>query len=383
MTVKEIQELYEENFYANSNDRYFNLENLQTYINQSAGKFSVIGKSTFGKPIYKTILGDGKTKILIWSQMHGNESTGTRSMLDVLNILSQNNSFTNQIKSELEIHFIPMLNPDGAEIYSRRHPIGIDPNRDFLDCALVETQLLLNQVKENNFQLLFNLHDQRTIFGVDNKNPASLSFLSPSENIERTITHVRKKSMGVVAYMNHFLQQLIPNQIGRYTDEFYPTATGDNFTKMGFPCVLIEAGYFPNDYERQKTKKYNAIAILYGLYFLATEKDWQKNYEQYVKIPENHANFFDIIYRNVTIKSLLNTVDIGIQFTEKLNNETKKIDFIAEIQEIGNLTYKFGYQEFNCDKQEFTSNENDYPKIGQIANFKLGKDWEVVNGKII
>ena len=39
--------------------------------------------------------------------------------------------------------------------------------------------------------------------------------------------------MDVIVAMNDLLQQMIPNHVGLYTDEFYPTATGDNFQKLG------------------------------------------------------------------------------------------------------------------------------------------------------
>ena len=47
-----------------------------------------IGNSEEGIPIYKLKLGSGKKKILIWSQMHGNESTGTKAVFDFLNFIA-------------------------------------------------------------------------------------------------------------------------------------------------------------------------------------------------------------------------------------------------------------------------------------------------------
>jgi hypothetical protein len=383
MDVFELEKIYLDNYYKKSTNRFFALNDLEQYINDSKSQFNQIAKSTFGKPIYKSTIGLGETKILIWSQMHGNESTGTRAMLDVLNILQLNIPFIHTIKNSLQIDVIPLLNPDGAEVYSRRHPTGIDPNRDFLACSLTETRLLIEQVKAGGYKMLFNLHDQRTIFGAYKNQPATLSFLSPSENMERTVSENRKKSMGTIVYMNEWLQKLIPHKIGRYTDEFYPTATGDNFSKMGFPCVLFEAGHFFDDYNRDLTRKYNAIAILLGLYFLATEINWNKNSEKYFSIPENHSNFFDVIYRNVVIKGLENPTDIGVLFVEKFDSENRKINFVAEIQEVGDLSYKVGYQEFDANGREFTLSENSYPEIGMKANFSLGEDWKIENGFIV
>ena len=57
--------------------------------------------------------------------------------------------------------------------------------------------------------------------------------------------------MNVIVAMNSMLQKIIPNFVGRYTDEFYPTATGDNFQKLGYNTILIESGHYPNDYQRE------------------------------------------------------------------------------------------------------------------------------------
>jgi hypothetical protein len=40
-------------------------------------QLKVIGRSVQGRPVYNAILGTGKLKIYLWSQMH-NESTTTK-----------------------------------------------------------------------------------------------------------------------------------------------------------------------------------------------------------------------------------------------------------------------------------------------------------------
>ena len=68
--------------------------------------------------------------------------------------------------------------------------------------------------------------------------------------------------------MNALLEKIIPGHIGRYTDEFYPTATGDNFQKLGHNTILIEAGHYYNDYERDVVRKFNFYALLQGVLIL-------------------------------------------------------------------------------------------------------------------
>src|SRR5690606_5461804 len=101
--------------------------------------------------------------ILAWSQMHGNESTGTRAMLDVFEFLKLENNWSKSILDEFTFHFIPMLNPDGSTLYTRRNACGIDLNRDFVRESSPEIKILKEFVKSNRFDFMFNLHDQRTI----------------------------------------------------------------------------------------------------------------------------------------------------------------------------------------------------------------------------
>lgn len=259
----------------------------------------VLGTSEEGRPIYKLSMGSGSKKILIWSQMHGNESTGTKAVFDFLNYIKEYKN-TDAVKSLLAactIQIIPMLNPDGALAYTRINAKGVDLNRDAVDKQAKESKLLRGVLDDFNPKFCFNLHDQRTIFGVEGtKNPATISFLAPSEEITRKLTEGRKETMDVIVAMNNLLQQIIPNHVGLYTDEFYPTATGDNFQKLGHNCILIEAGHSPNDYDREETRKYNFYALLEGLLHIGENTDF-KNYKAYMEIPQNNKAFFDVIHR--------------------------------------------------------------------------------------
>ena len=255
-----------------------------------------IGISEQQRPIYSIQLGTGKKKILVWTQMHGNESTGTKALFDFFNCAKEPSEtiFTTILK-ECTFFCIPMLNPDGSLNYTRVNANQIDLNRDAVDQKAVESKLLRNVIETFKPDYSFNLHDQRTIFGVEGtKNPATISFLAPSEEVTRKVTDGRKLTMNVIVAMNALLQKIIPNHVGRYTDEFYPTATGDNFQKLGFNTILIEAGHFPGDYEREEVRKFNFFALVQGIYHIATTTNY-KEYLPYFDIPNNQKNFFDVI----------------------------------------------------------------------------------------
>ncbi|WP_333661206.1 M14 family zinc carboxypeptidase [Chishuiella changwenlii] len=363
--------------------KWLNFEQLNHYFSIKSSEKEQIGSSFLGNPIYKLSFGTGERRVLIWSQMHGNESSGTRAMFDVINFFESNSTIAQTILSQLTIDFIPMLNPDGANVNTRRNAVGIDINRDFLAKQSTEIHILLNQVEKGNYNVLFNLHDQRTIFNVGQTNePATLSFLAPSFNLEEEVNDVRKKTMGIIQAINSDLQKVIPEKIGRYTSEFYPMSTGDNFTKMGYPCVLFEAGHYPNDYERNKTREYNALAIISGLNALTIKTEFP--YDEYSSIPQNGQKFLDIIIRNVLIKQNENSslVDLGIYFEDVYSEKNNLVERVAKIIEIGDLRKFVGHLELNADKELFKGIGKDYPLLNQIATFEIGK-IKCENGQII
>ena len=371
----------EENF----KNRYVNPSELSDFlIKNYKSLLTEIGRSELNKPIYKLTLGKGPKNILLWTQMHGNETTGTLSCLDLLKFFENENNCSHEILSKFTLDIIFMLNPDGAEIWTRRNRLGIDINRDFLTASSIEMQLLKKTASEKKYDLAFNLHDQRTIFGVEGKKePATLAFLSPSESVDRKVTETRKKSMGLIADIYKEISKLLPNKISRFTDEFYPRSVGDNFQKLGIPTILFEGGHFPKDYYRQKTRRYFTLSLITALYYASIKDEWQKGYELYNEIPNNSLSFFDIIYRNVRIREdKKETVDIGIQYVEKITKGENELSFIAKIEDIGDLSFMYGHEEIDAEGRciVFADSAIQFPKIGILADFKLD-EWIIVNGK--
>lgn len=320
--------------------RWVTLDHIRPIFQKYQSKnisYSKIGISERNKSIYEFTLGKGKKKILIWTQMHGNESTGTKAAFDLLNYFENHlDEFGKNILSNCTIKVIPILNPDGAQIYTRSNANKVDLNRDAVKRIAVESQLLRKHLEEFKPDFCFNMHDQRTIFGVSGtNNPATISFLAPSEEETRRITKGRKKTMNVIVAMNSLLQQAIPNHVGRYTDEFYPTATGDNFQKLGYNTILIESGHYPNDYEREITREYTFMSLFQGLYHIATEDNFDA-YEGYFEIPDNEQNFKDLVHRYENKK------DQAFQYEEVLEDGTIKF---VPIRVKGDISKHFFHKE--------------------------------------
>ena len=321
------------------------IEPLYIKLQKAGFQTAIIGESEEGRAIYQLKLGKGQKRILIWSQMHGNESTGTKAVFDFLNFIQHfpNHEITQTILNNCTITIVPMLNPDGAQAYTRVNANNVDLNRDAVQLQAQESKLLRKVFSEVNPEFCFNLHDQRTIFGVEGTvNPATISFLAPSEEETREITEGRKETMNVIIAMNRLLQKIIPNHVGRYTDEFYPTATGDNFQKLGHNTILIEAGHYADDYEREVVRKFNFYALLQGIYHISTSINF-KEYQEYFSIPNNIKNFYDVIYRSKN-----NEKDIAYQYAESVENG--KFALVLNKEKEGDLSLYFAHKEFKKNK---------------------------------
>lgn len=354
--------------------RYFPPQLVEYLLQNNTYQSEIIGQSFQNRPIYKLTLGTGENKVLLWSQMHGNESSATRAMFDVFKLLTNPDfkEFSEKLLDLIQIEFIPQLNPDGAYAYTRRNAMEIDINRDFLQLASPEMQVLQRQVKSKVYKCLFNLHDQRTIFNVYNtKHPATLSLLAPVFDYKASISESRKQSMHYVSEIYKSLQMYRSN-IARFSDEFYPKATGDNFQKNGIPIILLESGHFPNDYQRNETRKITAFAILSGLYNIAfNQKIADDALEIYHSIPQNENKAIDIIFRSVLLTNGKNEfiTDIGVQYEEVLNRKKQTVDFVPKIYEIGDLSDRIAHECRPAESCVFHRNPQRVPKIGEIMEF--------------
>lgn len=358
INLKDIINWYACNFESNLSGLRILIDDIEPLIHKLSSDFNteILGNSEKGSPIYKITIGSGKKRILIWSQMHGNESTGTKVVFDLFKFFTDSNvasKIKEQILTNCTLVFIPMLNPDGAFAYSRENANDIDLNRDAVDLIAVESVLLRSVLDEFKPDFCLNLHDQRTIFNVEGtKNPATLSFLAPSVDVKRSITQSRKETMSVIVSMNSVLQEVIPNQIGRYTDEFYPTATGDNFQKLGHNTILIEAGHFAGDYERDEIRKFNFIALLEGMNFIAQTNDYS-SYKSYFDIPNNDSKFFDVIYNNAiyTVDGEELLTDLGVLYKYKLvDNQLERYE---SVEKVGDLNGFFGHLEIDLKNKHY------------------------------
>ncbi|SEL95248.1 Zinc carboxypeptidase [Maribacter orientalis] len=314
---------YSQIYVSSIQGRYITYDHLNKFISGLSKSFKVItiGKSVRNESIKSITFGNGPTRILMWSQMHGNESTTTKAVIDLLNYLQHETVNALEIAKECTLKIIPILNPDGARDYTRVNAKGIDLNRDAQELTQPESRILKKEYDSFHPDFCFNLHDQRTIFNVGKTNkPATVSFLAPAFDVERNNSPSRKLSMQLIAAMNSKLKELIPGQVGRYDDGFNANCVGDAFQMRETPTILFEAGHYHEDYEREKTREFIFHALLKGINTIILNEIENYTIEQYLAIPENGKQFVDILIKNPMDTNEVLKSTSSVQYKEVLKD---------------------------------------------------------------
>ncbi len=348
-------------------------KDIEPLINayKSNPKFTVstVGKSIGGRDLSLISLGTGATSVFLWSQMHGDEPTATQAIFDILNFFDSPNFKLEKeyILNNLTIHFLPMLNPDGAELFQRRNLLGVDINRDALRLQSPESKTLKRVRDSLEADFGFNLHDQSTYYNAERtEKPATISYLAPAYNYEKEINETRGDAMKIIVFMNEILQKYAPGQVGRYNDDFEPRAFGDNIQKWGTSTILIESGGYPEDTEKQEIRKLNYVSILAAVYTIA-----KKNYKdipiaEYEKIPENDRKLFDLKIEAVHYELMgsVYVIDLGINQIEVDFPDHNSFWYSSRIMDQGDLSTYYGYE--TLDANEYTLKQaKAYPKTIQ------------------
>lgn len=359
MNLFEISKKFKQ---VNISKRYITNTHIVPFLESlpsSRFKLKIEGKSVNNQNIYSVIVGEGKTKIYMWSQMHGNESTTTKAIIDFLAFLNSEDEISNSILKDFTFYIIPILNPDGAKAYTRVNANEVDLNRDSVDLTQPESQLLRKLFDQFKPDFAFNMHDQRTLFAAGNtNNPATISFLAPAFNKETEINEVRTTAMQVIAEMFSELNKEIPNKIGRFDDAFNLNCIGDRFTNLGVPTILFEAGHYPKDYDREITREIVFVALLKAVLSIQSKSYLNKSLSEYFNIPENHKLINDILLKNVTLINNENRsiANLGIQYKEELKNE--EIIFKATIDTELIKNHQFGHLELDATDFELSTNDD-------------------------
>lgn len=265
-----------------------------------------VGRSVGGRPIRLLSLGHGDRGVLLWSQMHGDEPSATPALLDLADYFLRHREDPEvaTLLDRLTLHFVPMLNPDGAAAYTRRNAQGIDINRDALNLTTPEGRVLKRLREELHPVLGFNLHDQNRRRSVgDTGVLATNAVLAVTGDAEGTMTPGRLLAKRAGAAVAAALAPFAPGGLARYDATWSPRSFGDNLTAWGMPVLLIESGGVPPGVPLEELTRLDFVALGVTLAELAADDLAARDPAVYDALPENNVDLWsDVVLRGGEIQ---------------------------------------------------------------------------------
>ena len=365
--------------------RRFTHADLQPLIQKHAIQFQVhsLGKSVLGKSISALDWGTGSTKVMLWSQMHGNESTATMALFDLFNFLEghgdMHQDLREVLRSQLQLKFIPMLNPDGADSFKRRNALDIDLNRDAISQISPEAVILKNARDDFEPDFGFNLHDQQIYYNVVNTpKQATISLLAPAYNEATEINGVRERAMQTIAGMNELLQELIPGQVGKYDDAFEPRAFGDNIQKWGTSTILIESGGLLGDPEKQEIRKINFMILLNALHSIATRNYIQYQTADYFAIPDNGFQLMDLLIEEMEAPVNGNWYPVDLAIRRREIESAGGFFYTGSVEDLGDMQVFYGMETLDASGLKYQEGKVFPTPFESIKEITLEKAMELL-----
>jgi hypothetical protein len=313
---------------------------VQSSTSSAALRTEEIGRSMLGREIRSVTFGDGGTAVLLWSQMHGDESTATMALADIFRFLTEatGDALRERIRERLTVVFVPMLNPDGAELFERENAAGIDINRDARQLATPEARALKSLRDRLRPDFGFNLHDQgaRTLAGPRGPQVA-IALLAPPTSTDPSYNDVRSRARLVAATIAQTLGDEVPGRIARYDDTFNPRAFGDLMQQWGTSTVLIESGALPGDPEKQELRAINVAALLAALNAIATGAYASADPDAYESLPGNRGGASDVLLLGgqlVLPEKPPLRADVAITFDEPVARTGARIRDVGDLREV-------------------------------------------------
>jgi hypothetical protein len=362
------------------------IQRLEKAVSGSRGLLQMekLGQSVEGRSINLIRAGTGPMRVLLWSQMHGDEPTATSALFDVFEYLTRHRDdpAARRILSALSLYVVPMLNPDGAERFQRRNAQSIDVNRDALRLQTPEGQLLKQLRDRVQPQVGFNLHNQSWTTSVgDPPKPASISLLSVAYDKDRTVNAGRTLTKKLCAVIRDSLEPFASGQIGKYDDEFEVRAFGDNITLWGTPVVLIETGPWPSSEPDPPLVRLNFIAILSALDALATGRVNKADPKRYDELPMNDSRTLYVLLKNATVINGAAVppfiADIGINANRRVrqgDGGRREIQLALNINDMGDLRTSTALRIIEATGMTAVPLRDDAWEAGQTVDLPEWKD---------
>jgi beta-lactamase class A len=263
-----------------------------------------VARSLEGRAIRLVRFGSGPRSVLAWSQMHGDETTASRALADVLHYIATEPDAprVRRWSERITLLAVPMLNPDGADVHRRQGTHGIDINRDARALATPEGRALKNLQERFRPEFGFNLHDQNPrsrVAGSDRI--AAMALLAPPPDADATETPSFSRARRLTAHIARAVAPMLGRHLTRYDDSYNVRAFGDGMQSWGVSTVLIESGSWRGDASKHYLRRANFVALVAALDAIADGSWEEEDATLYTSLPQNGRPVNDIVVRGGTV----------------------------------------------------------------------------------
>lgn len=216
------------------------------------------GESVEGRPLYSATVGDGPRKLMIVTQQHGDEPTGTEAAMYLLEWLSGDSEAAQALREQVTLTVMPRVNPDGFDRWEglvageldpettlnpRRNSEDIDLNRtwdssEIIDASLVPETTAVRQVIEA-FQpeLILDYHNQNNYINEFGE-LETISILWPTnDNIDPAITASAQQA---AVALSQGLEGFDYGYLSLFPGGDTPQIARNGIAIDGIPTLLVE-----------------------------------------------------------------------------------------------------------------------------------------------
>ncbi|CAO1661919.1 DUF4214 domain-containing protein [Vreelandella arctica] len=217
-----------------------------------------VGESLEGRPLYSATVGEGERKLMIVTQQHGDEPTGTEAAMLLLEWLSGDSEAAQALRSEMTVTVMPRVNPDGFErweqltygdavlddtIDPRRNSADMDLNRTWdsseaIDPALIPEALAVREVLAA-FQpeLILDYHNQNNYLNAEGE-LETISVLWPTN--ELVDTEITAAAQQAAMAVSQGIEGFDFGSLSLYPGSETPQIARNGLGIDGVPALLIE-----------------------------------------------------------------------------------------------------------------------------------------------
>jgi hypothetical protein len=329
---------------------------------------TLLGYSYEGREVYGLQWGRGPKRVMMWTQMHGDEPTATQAAIDLLHFLNSDKThkaIIDKLADSLSLYIIPCLNPDGAAVFSRKNVQSIDVNRDALALETPEARILMDWFHEIMPHWGFNLHDQSAYYSpVDSHEEVYFSFLVPPINKEDSLTVERKEAMNLVSFMLDRMEgDALDGHLAKYPIRYEPRAFGEYMTQNGCRTILVETGFKSGDTEKQWLRYQHWLMLLHMLEGIAKDNFSASFNDRYEKLPLCEIKHHDLVIEHLRIPGRKGMVakDLGFRKFWKACAPEGKLRGVSYLGSLGGSYQLKGRSYFNGKDFSFSFGKT-YPK---------------------